>query len=644
MKTCHFRPAALPAKRLIPDPPHGAPAVQSRGLPQSSTTRQINIASSWIKRFFWMYNGTKSDSTGTRPADRQFCIQGSKQLLRVNQSGIPEQSAVSLLAAALLVLAGCSANLPLDNADGRHLGGDPTGTAPADSTIPAIVNPLPLAGPPVAEVEPELYTVVAQDVPVSDLLFTIARDAGINVDVHPAISGQISINAIDQSLPQILERISRQIDLRWGFDESGNLVVEPDSPYWETYRVDYVNVSRSATTAAQISTSIVAAAGGQAGGGAGGGAGGAAGGGTNTSTSSMNQTTTNDFWTTLTANLGNLLQTSGAGESAEELIVANAEAGLISVRATARQHEGIAAFISNVQARSLYQVLIEATVVEVSLSDEYQSGVDWATIGRDNGAVSFTQDLLGGNLATAPTSVLTLDRSTSPDAITATIALLAQFGELRVLSSPKIMALNNQAAMLRVVDNSVYFTIGVQPGVPATPTTAPTPPVYTTLLNTVPVGFAMTVTPQVGENDQVTLNVRPTISRIVRYVDDPNPILAEAGVVNSIPEIQVREIESILKVYSGQIAILGGLMQDSLRSDTDGLPVLSRLPGVRNLFSYRSERAAKTELIVFIRPVVVRQPSLQGDLSEYRNYLPANGIEASTPQLPQGLFSGQRSE
>jgi general secretion pathway protein D len=221
---------------------------------------------------------------------------------------------------------------------------------------------------------------------------------------------------------------------------------------------------------------------------------------------------------------------------------------------------------------------------------------------------------------------MTIDRTSGPDAIAATIRMLSEFGELRVLSSPKIMALNNQAAMLRVVDNRVYFTIDAEPGIAATASTPGTPATYTSEVHTVPVGFVMSVTPQISDSDQVTLNVRPTISRIVRFVNDPSPILAEAGVVNSIPEIQIREIESILKVYSGQVAVLGGLMQDTLDNNTAGLPIASRVPGIRNLFSYRNDTATKTELIVFIRPVVVRQPSLDGDLEEYREFLPAGGI------------------
>ncbi len=189
--------------------------------------------------------------------------------------------------------------------------------------------------------------------------------------------------------------------------------------------------------------------------------------------------------------------------------------------------------------------------------------------------------------------------------------------------------------MLRVVDNKVYFTITAEGGTPATTTSPAIPSTYTTTINTVPVGFVMSVTPQISENGQVTLNVRPTISRIIRYVNDPSPILAESGVINAIPEIQIREIESILKVYSGEVAVLGGLMQDSLEDSTAGLPGISRVRGLGNLFSYKSESAVKTELIVFIRPVVIKQPSLDGDLQEYREFLPAGGLASD------GLFTSR---
>lgn len=268
--------------------------------------------------------------------------------------------------------------------------------------------------------------------------------------------------------------------------------------------------------------------------------------------------------------------------------------------------------------------MIEATIVEVSLSDQYQAGVDWAAIARDSGQVNFSQDLTGLNLNTAPTNVLTIDKSAGPDAINATIRLLSQFGDINVLSSPKLMALNNQTAMLRVVDNKIYFTIEVEAGFPATATSPALAPTFTSSVHTVPVGFTMAVTPQISENDQITLNVRPTISRIIRFVDDPNPALATASVINSIPELQIREIESILKVDSGEIAVLGGLMQDTVNASTVGVPGLGRLPFIGDFFNYRDDSTIKTELIIFIRPVVIRQASINGDLQDFRQFLPTS--------------------
>jgi MSHA biogenesis protein MshL len=517
---------------------------------------------------------------------------------------------------ALSLLAACGMTLPEDTAGVRHiLPPEPL----VSEEIPDVVRPLNLLPQPQAAVAPELFSVVVQDVSVRELLFALARDASINIDVHPQVIGIVSINAIDQTLPQILDRIGRQVDMRWSVDQSNGLMVEPDSPYIQTYRVDYVNVTRDSNTGFNVANAITSV----------GGASGASSG-TNNSIASLNQSSSNSFWETLEANLLAILGESvtGGEGAAAAAIIPNPESGIVTVRANSRQHGEIRDFLEYVGTRSLYQVLIEATVVEVSLNDRYQAGVDWATLSRDSGQVDFLQSMAGLNLSDTPASMLTIDKSAGPDAISATMKMLSQFGDLRVLSSPKIMALNNQAAMLRVVDNKVYFTIEVVAGTPATANGPGTPAVYTSTVQTVPVGFVMSVTPQISENDQVTLNVRPTISRIVRYVNDPSPGLVDAGVVNPVPEIQIREIESILKVFSGQVAVLGGLMQDSLENSNTGLPGLSRLPAIGNLFGYRDETAVKTELIVFIRPVVIKQPSLDGDLQEYREFLPSSGLSS----------------
>jgi len=207
------------------------------------------------------------------------------------------------------------------------------------------------------------------------------------------------------------------------------------------------------------------------------------------------------------------------------------------------------------------------------------------------------------------------------------------------------MTLNNQTGMLKVVNNTVYFTIQAQ-------TSQNQNNSLTTVeseIHTVPVGFVMAVTPQINENGSVTMNVRPTISRISGFKVDPGPLLVAAQIANNansdnnpdnnvnasdlvaenkIPEIQVREMESVLKVNSGQVAVLGGLMQDDYQRDTNGVPGLGDLPGVGDAFKLRDYQNTKSELIIFLRPVVMYNPSLYGDLAPYRQYLQDN---ATTP-------------
>ncbi len=521
-------------------------------------------------------------------------------------------------AAVLVFLASCS-GAGRDSPGDRHL---VTQTPVAAQNIPDIVTQLPVVRPPLVTPPLELYTVVVQDVSVREMLFAMARDAAINVDVHSQVSGLVSINAIDQTLPQILDRISRQIAIRWDFERPDYLVVQPDFPELRSYRIDYVNMSRSAESEVSVSSAVT--------GGIDGGDAQTQG---NNSTTLLTQSSDNQFWLRLEQNLARILGQAEAGTN----IIVSPESGLVTVRATARQHEEVYAFIESVRTRALYQVLIEATVVEVNLSDTFQSGVDWVALARDQAQVSFTQSLTGLNISTPPTNILTIDKSAGPDAISATISLLSQFGDTRVLSSPKLMALNNQTAMLRVVDSKIYFTIEVEAGTAATATSPAVPPTFTSEVHTVPVGFTMAITPQISENDQVTLNVRPTISRIIRFVNDPNPALADANVVNSIPELQIREIESILKVDSGQIAVLGGLMQDTVDSQTAGLPGFNRLPLIGDFFSYRDDETIKTELIIFIRPVVIRQTGIDGDLRNYRQFLPTSS--ANSPEVRDSLLS-----
>jgi general secretion pathway protein D len=323
----------------------------------------------------------------------------------------------------------------------------------------------------------------------------------------------------------------------------------------------------------------------------------------------------------------------------------NPESGIVSVRATSRQHEKVREFLEQVAGSSKRQVLIEATVVEVTLNDNYQAGINWSALGINGLGYSFTQAFTGPDLPGTPlrvdSSAFTIHYNNPTAAvggsIMSTVKLLDSFGRTRVLSSPKLMVINNQTAVLKVVDNQVYFTVKADTVTNQTTSTT----TFTTTQNVVPVGFNMNVTPQISDTDMVTLDVRPTVTRIIDTVKDPNPSLAAANVTSLIPVTQTREMESVLKVASGQTAVLGGLMLDSFEGRREGLPIASRIPVVGDFFSNRNDRAQKSELVIFIRPIVVREASIDGDLAEYRRYAPDRDFFRDTrspvPEFEKGL-------
>ncbi len=504
-----------------------------------------------------------------------------------------------------------------------HIGTEtPAPTTALD--IPAPVAQIPILPPPSAAPPVETYTVVVNEVPVKELLFALARDAAINVDIHPEIEGLVTLNAIDQTLNQILDRISRQIDLRYEMRDDV-LVIGPDLPFLKSYKIDYLNMARDSSSEVKTSTQVATT-------------GGESGGGGNTSDTTVSNTSNHRIWETLATNILGILEEEGGGGDEgipqSSTVIVSPESGLITVRASAREHEEIQRYLDLVMTNVRRQVLIEATIVEVLLDDRYQAGVDWAKLA---GSAGFTvvQSLLGGFTAAAggATTGLFLNYSDldAGTPIDVTLQLLQEFGETKVLSSPKLMTLNNQTAVLKVVDNEVYFTVELEEDENENGTTDTT---VTTQVNTVAVGLIMNVTPQINETDTITLNIRPTITRIREFKADPGTALiaARLGVTgnnlalvqNLVPVVQVREAESVLKVGTGQIAVLGGLMQDTTARNTDQIPVLGDVDVLGEAFKYNDRNYLKSELVVFLRPWVIRTPDIGADLRLLEPMLPEN--------------------
>jgi general secretion pathway protein D len=573
-----------------------------------------------------------------------------------------------------LVLAGCAAS--------SHRVPSPLAAAKdAAPDLPLRPNAaLPMPPAPRQAGKTETFNVTVNDVAVADVLFVLARDAKLSLDISPRVVGQVTLIAVDQTLPQILGRIAEQVDMRYEFKDS-TIVVRPDTPFDRQYKIDYVNIERNSKSASNIATQIQASSGAvsTSGGGSGGDTA------NNNSTSELTNISRNQFWYTLIANVKALVgdtistnngQRSGAAGSAappvagtaaqpsgpsppgtpaakeSSLVIANPETGLLVVRATARQQERVQEFLDVVMRSARRQVLIEATIAEVQLSDQYQQGINWQKF--NSGGFSASQQPLGpaplpgGSIPGSGPGGLTFPASSTPAPnpslavlqyvsgnassflgnLSVAVSLLESFGTVKVLSSPKLSVLNNQTAFLKVVDNRIYFTIGVQitPGNSLTGTSSLV--TYTSTPATVPVGFVMSVTPSIDEAGMVMMDVRPTISRIIDYVNDPNPQLAQANVVSKIPEIQTREIESLLRVKSGDIAVMGGLMQDATNNTSDEVPGVGRIPWLGNLFKYKNDLHTKSELVIFLRPVVIRDASLEGDYHAYKGLADRDGVSS----------------
>ena len=475
-----------------------------------------------------------------------------------------------------------------------------------ESQIPALATTTSFLMPEGSRPSLNTYTVTVTDAPLREVIFALARDADLNIDVYPGITGKITINAIEQTLPTILDRISEYANLTYQITES-SIIISPDLPYRRSYRLNYIQNKRSMSSKMTVSTRVASSS--QSG--------------TNTSEVSLNTDSNVDFWTDIVENVSGILGVAKGemDKGGPQKVVWNRATGVINVLASDRQHKEVQKFFDTVMRDAQKQVFIEAVIVEVKLSDKFQAGVDWSLFASDcSEDGTNAQSLMNSRVNSAPNLALKLARTKIPFAsgvignanMSATVRMLSQFGNTKVLSTPRITVLNNQTAVLRVTTNQVYFQIKV------------TPPQYSdgvlvsaaqpeTTIRTVPIGFIMQVTPQISENDVISLNIRPTIQRVSEWVENPDPNLRTNlidGVTYTppkVPVIQVQEMDSMLRVSSGQVAVMGGLMENSFNKSMDGVPYLSKLPLLGSLFSFRNREDVKKELVIFLRPIIATE-------------------------------------
>ncbi len=522
-------------------------------------------------------------------------------------------------------------------------------SANAPEFQPVISTPKELKLP-----SPLITVSVNQTVSLRDLMFELAERVGVDLEMDPQIRGSIIFTAKERPFDEIVSRICKMSGLRTSF-RNEVLRIEIDRPYIKNYKIDYMNNTR--TSSSGISTNISVASDAQAGTSSSG------------SNSKIDNTYSGDFWMELDEGLKQILLASDTYLSlatladpiatpvpayvpppppidpnnpnapiaapapttppslnvsipaaSSEPLIPNAPAtysigkqsGIVTVFASERQQKQVQKFLNTLRRISMTQILIEAKVLEVTLTDEFATGIDWGSINL-TGLLSVEGLFESPGFATPSTNVfkLNLDLGSGFNPV---VNALSRFGTVRALSSPRVTVMNNQPAVVNVTNNKVYFEIETT----VTPATATSAEIRTTTetIKSAPEGVLMSVLPTANlDTGEIILVVRPTVSKISGQVDDP------VNVGNKIPELSVQEIDSIVKMQSGQTIVMGGLMKDHNLVGQDGIPVLGDIPVLGALFRNHSDIIQKNELVIFLKATILPGGNVDDlDRSLYKNF------------------------
>jgi MSHA biogenesis protein MshL len=408
--------------------------------------------------------------------------------------------------------------------------------------------------------------------------------------VHPEVTGSITFSLRRVTLEEVLAAVRDS----YGYDfrrTSYGYQVLPNKKVTRSYDLNYLNLQRLGESDTRVSSGQVESSQSNDSDDSGNSS-------SDSSVTTLNAskviTTSNvDFW----KEVEGVVRAIVGGEEGNSVVV-NPQASLLVVRAGSADQENVARFLEQAQRNLQRQVILETKILEVQLNDGFQAGISWDQIGGDV-STSLDGALLDGptNIDGVFSSVLTLGD------FTGLIQLLQTQGEVRVLSSPRISTLNNQKAVIKVGTDE-FFVTEVSSSSTTTTAAGVTEPTQDLTLTPFFSGISLDVTPQIDQHDVVTLHVRPTVSRVV----DQNKtiVLGEDNVFNLPLALSTsRQSDSIVRARSGQVVVIGGLLQNNNENTDAEVPWASTLPLVGNLFKQQRKALQKSELVILMRPQVV---------------------------------------
>jgi MSHA biogenesis protein MshL len=497
-------------------------------------------------------------------------------------------------------------------------------TPPPQSVVDAVMPPmehttdLPTPEPP--KVTESRFDVHVNEAPGAAFFLSLVENTPYSVVLHPEIGGEISLALKDATLNEVLSTV--QDVYGYEIERNGNRIyVMPAGLRTQVFELNYLNLDRRGQSQTWVSSGQITdkVSGGESGGSE------TSGKSSFSSGSSIATINGSDIWKELVQSVRSIIGT-GEGRS----VVTNPNAGMVVVRGMPWELREVGSYLDMMEKSLNRQVIIEARILEVTLSDKYQAGVNWSqlidkdgfetTISQTGGGTTFdggTSSNAGntGNLHPSATSeaaaaILDTVSATSFGGVfgvaiqashfTALIELLKNQGEVRTLSNPRISTMNNQKAIIKVGQDEFFVTDVSTTTVTGGAGSTSSPNITLTPFFS---GIALDVTPQISGDDRVVLHIHPSVS----LVTDQTKTVKLNGETQELPLAlsTIRESDSIVRARSGQVVVIGGLMQDGSSELDSKTPLLGDIPFLGKLFQHERDINRKSELVILLRPIVV---------------------------------------
>ncbi|TLE12449.1 pilus (MSHA type) biogenesis protein MshL [Vibrio cholerae] len=476
------------------------------------------------------------------------------------------------------------------------------------------------------------FRIQAEDVEAKAFFASLVQGTEYSAAIHPAVTGRITLNLTDVTLDEALGVVR---DL-YGFEvvKEGKVIqVYPAGLRTVTIPVDYLQFKRTGRSLTSITTGTITNTDTNNSSSSSSSSSGSSDGNSSSSSSRRSDSrggteieTTNesDFWPLLEKAVAQLLGGSGG-----QTVIANPQAGVLTLRAYPDEIRQVNEFLGISQQRMHRQVILEAKILEVTLSDGYQQGINWSKAFASNGASynigsgTITQDSSGNPITSALPGLDAIGSLLggqsnvviSSGSFDAVISFMATQGDLNVLSSPRVTASNNQKAVIKVGTDEYYVTdlssvVGTGDNAQASPDITLTPFFS---------GISLDVTPQIDDQGNVLLHVHPAVIE----VEQQTKIITYNSQEITLPlaRSSIRESDSVIRAKDGDVVVIGGLMKTNTIERVSKVPFLGDVPGLGNLFRNISNQTQKTELVILLKPTVVGVNTWQKELERSRSLL-----------------------